>query len=163
MSTAPALEVMLQALLADYFKVEFHRETTECTGYALEIGTGTPKLRPAPDDEEIPPYRSAGNGREVLRGKSSVLALANALTDSVGMPVADRTQLAGIYNYTVSLNRVFVTPLPNVGEQRRGPEAFPPATGGVCGGNGPRVRPRGAQNQAGDVREIIGYDPPVAQ
>jgi uncharacterized protein (TIGR03435 family) len=39
----------------------------------------------------------------------------------------------------------------------------PASSANICGGDGPRLRPRGAQNQAGEARDVIGYDPPVAK
>jgi uncharacterized protein (TIGR03435 family) len=38
---------MLQALLADRFKLKVHRETQEVLVYALALGRGAPKLQPA--------------------------------------------------------------------------------------------------------------------
>src|SRR5580704_5753379 len=38
---------MLQALLADRFKLKVHRESQEVLVYALALGKGTPKLQPA--------------------------------------------------------------------------------------------------------------------
>ena len=38
---------MLQALLADRFKLALHRENKEVTALALEVGEGGPKLKPA--------------------------------------------------------------------------------------------------------------------
>ena len=45
---------MLQALLADRFKLVFHRETKEQNAYALVVGKDGSKLEPSPPDEPKP-------------------------------------------------------------------------------------------------------------
>jgi uncharacterized protein (TIGR03435 family) len=45
---------MLQALLADRFKLTFHRETKEQNAYALVVGKDGSKLEPSPPDEPKP-------------------------------------------------------------------------------------------------------------
>jgi uncharacterized protein (TIGR03435 family) len=45
--TATLRGPMLQALLADRFKLRIHRETKEVPVYALTVGKGVPKLQPA--------------------------------------------------------------------------------------------------------------------
>jgi len=54
---------MLQALLADRFKMTFHRETKEQSEYNLVIGKGGSKLKPAEPDtpEDAPPSKADEN------------------------------------------------------------------------------------------------------
>jgi uncharacterized protein (TIGR03435 family) len=94
-----------------------------------------------------------------MKGKSSIQELANALGGFVGVPVADRTQLEGIYEYSLNLHRVLVVPLNAPGPRSGGLTGNPAIPDQVCNtGNAPR----GArQNQAGDLRQLAGYDPPV--
>lgn len=46
---------MMQALLADRFKMTFHRESKDQSVYALVIGKNGPKLKESPPDEPEPP------------------------------------------------------------------------------------------------------------
>src|SRR5204863_10009859 len=45
-SSVEELHIMLQNLLADRFKLKFHRETKELPIYALTVETNSPKLHP---------------------------------------------------------------------------------------------------------------------
>jgi len=49
---------MLQALLAERFKLTFHRENKELAVYALEIGKNGPKLKEAEPEPDTPPAAS---------------------------------------------------------------------------------------------------------
>jgi uncharacterized protein (TIGR03435 family) len=61
-TTEAELLVMLQRLLADRFKLKFHRETKEVDGFELVIGKNGPKVRQAgPDEEERIALGVAGN------------------------------------------------------------------------------------------------------
>lgn len=59
-----ALE-MLQALLADRFKLSFHRETRQAAGYALVVGKNGPKLKAAATDADAPVPDTPGSQRVV--------------------------------------------------------------------------------------------------
>ena len=118
---------MLQALLADRFKLVFHRETREVPVYALVVAKGGPKLKETPPDPETDgdgPGRGAVNvnvdagrgGTVVNLGKGSSLSFGflklegkkvpiPALVDSLGRfvdrPVVDMTELKGNYDFTL--------------------------------------------------------------
>jgi len=161
-ATLADLKQMLKAALANRFKLEFRRDTTECSGYLLSVANAGLRISEARPEDESPVHRTPVNGREILKGKSSIANFANLLTESVGMPVADRTGLLGIYDIELTLNRIFVSPLAPADTGPRNAFARAPAAN-ICGGDGPNVRLRGAQNQAGEIRDAIGYDPPVAK
>src|SRR5438105_3703567 len=46
---------MLQALLADRFKLQIHRDSKEQSVYALIVGKGGPKLTPSPSVKPVDP------------------------------------------------------------------------------------------------------------
>jgi uncharacterized protein (TIGR03435 family) len=61
-ATEAELLLMLQRLLADRFKLKFHRETKEVDGFELVIAKNGPKVRQAgPDEEEKIALGVAGN------------------------------------------------------------------------------------------------------
>jgi len=89
-------EHMLQALLADRFKLTIHRETRELPIYTLVVGKGGAKLQEAMADEKS----SSTYGPQSITGESrSIANLAQLLSVSVGHPVVDKTGLAGNYDF----------------------------------------------------------------
>lgn len=107
----PERQRMLQALLADRFKLTLHRETRDLPAYALVIAKNGPKLRKAkPGDTYADGFKGidglpAGPHNMVLRGRGEfraqaqpVSALARALSRALGRPVVDKTGLTGEYD-----------------------------------------------------------------
>jgi uncharacterized protein (TIGR03435 family) len=104
---------MLQALLADRFKLALHRETKELPVYALVIAKDGPKL------QEAKPGDTYSNGLKGLDGLPAgpnytvmrrnqlttqarpVLSLARDLSRVLGSPVLDKTGLTGNYDFTL--------------------------------------------------------------
>jgi uncharacterized protein (TIGR03435 family) len=94
------LRLMLQALLADRFRMATHHETKESTGYALVVAKGGPKLHATTGDQRsavifAPPSRLLGNG-------STMAGLAMALSHPAGGRVADETGVAGVFDFTLT-------------------------------------------------------------
>jgi uncharacterized protein (TIGR03435 family) len=96
-----AQQQMLQALLANRFQLTVHSETKELTIYTLVVAKGGPKLKEAkPGDTP-----GAGSMRgSVLNGEVTALAvpiarLARDLTQMLGHPVLDKTELRGVYDF----------------------------------------------------------------
>jgi uncharacterized protein (TIGR03435 family) len=146
--TKDQLAQMLQFMLADRFKVKVRRETRDGDGIALVVA---PKygalLKPASGDEE-PPHEdgtSVGpNGADlVIKGKSSLSKLADYLLPVFGQPLVDKTNLPGMYEYTLKLHQ----PRPIAGGQRGstggdGSDSYsPPASTALQQQLGLRVEP----------------------
>jgi len=94
---APAsqMPLMMQAMLADRFKLRFHRETKVRPEYALVVAKGGPKLQAAAEDE----HPSTSQGDRLLKGSAlPVSTLARMLISVVGAPVLDQTGLTGKYD-----------------------------------------------------------------
>jgi bla regulator protein BlaR1 len=88
---------MLQALLADRFKLAFHWETKERPGYALIVGKNGPKLHEAASD-----HTSISGRRGQLTGRGmSMSQLADALSRQLGQTVLDKTGLRGAFDLTL--------------------------------------------------------------
>lgn len=113
----PRLERMLQALLADRFKLVLRRETRDMPGYILSVA-GTPKLTPAKEGQRglsttaygsFLGLRNSGTKHNygdvvvgVIQGAGvSMDALKGSLEFTTKKPVLDRTGLTGRYTYEI--------------------------------------------------------------
>jgi bla regulator protein blaR1 len=105
---------MLQALLADRFKLSLYREAKELPVYSLVIAKNGPKLQEAkpgePDGDGIkgPDGRPAVGGhffrmgRGQLNGHSLGMAdVVRLLSQQLGRTVVDKTGLTGNYDFTL--------------------------------------------------------------
>lgn len=91
-------ERMVQALLADRFKLAIHTETHELPIYALVVAKGGAKLSEVNDGGTV--INSWRDHLEV-QGSNSLALLAEVLADELGRPVVDRTGIAGRYHLTL--------------------------------------------------------------
>jgi uncharacterized protein (TIGR03435 family) len=116
---------MMQALLADRFKLAFHRDSKEFSVYALVLGKGPLKLKPSPPDaapavgEPNVDVTVSGGGRAgavVNLGQGATISsamghleakrvpmrqLADSVSNYLDRPVVDMTGLAGIYDVSL--------------------------------------------------------------
>ncbi len=94
---------MMQAMLADRFRLVTHRETRTLPIYVLTVSKGGFKLHPGKDGGGM----SAGPG--LLRYDSGTLgALAGQLSHYLGRNVIDRTGMTG--HYAIDLSFALVSP-----------------------------------------------------
>lgn len=109
---------MIQALLADRFKLTLDRQTKDLPIYELVVGKGGPKFKettlPPPDPNAPPPgpprpgqppmrhgiMMGFGRGQLNMNG-GSMAQLANALSERSGRTVVDKTGLTGDYDLTL--------------------------------------------------------------
>jgi uncharacterized protein (TIGR03435 family) len=111
-SAQPAVEeqltLMLQTLLAERFKLQFHRETKEMPVFVLSVGKNGPKIARA-DDTETPEIkvvpRQVGDrtAYQLIRRKMPIGHLAGMLTAQLGRPVLDHTGLKGNFDFTTEI------------------------------------------------------------
>ncbi len=108
---------LLQSLLAERFKLQFHRETRELPQYALVVGKGEPKMHLSEIQPELdsrglpkePPAAGAAGPRKgamirMGRGQlnaqmASISVFAQMLAQQLGRPVVDKTGLKGFYDF----------------------------------------------------------------
>jgi uncharacterized protein (TIGR03435 family) len=115
---------MLQALLADRFKLTVHRETKDLPIYALVVAKNGPKLLKAKrGDSYVDGFKGidglpAGPHQMILRGRGEfkaqaqpVSALARALSLALGRPVLDKTGLTGEYDIALQWTPESQTPM----------------------------------------------------
>ncbi len=112
-----AREHMLQALLADRFKLTIHRETKELPVFALVIAKNGPKLQEAKPGDPYPngfKGPNGGSGAGMMRGslgaggKSELVgqavpmsSLVRLLSGQLHRTVVDNTGLAGKYDFAL--------------------------------------------------------------
>jgi uncharacterized protein (TIGR03435 family) len=92
---------MLQALLLERFQMKIHRETRELPVYVLLPGKGEAKVKPAGPDEK--PGLN-GNAQGATFTAFPISRFTFMLTRRMDRPVLDRTELKGLYTYTVDLS-----------------------------------------------------------
>ena len=90
--------LMMQNLLADRFNLKFHRVTKRLRGYALVVDKGGPKLA-----ESRNPGPGLGGGKGILNGLGADMGtLAKVLAERLDSPVADKTGLGTLYDFTLA-------------------------------------------------------------
>ncbi len=97
------LKALVQTLLADRFKLTFHRDTRELPVYAIVVGTGGPKLTKNDSNPSgLPSLLFRGLG--VLPAVNATMAdLAGVMQTAVlDRPVVDKSGLPGRYDFTIT-------------------------------------------------------------
>jgi uncharacterized protein (TIGR03435 family) len=100
--TPPEARQMVQALLADRFQLQVHRETQEAPMYALVIVKNGPKLKlSAPDATGGYSVRTTGKGVRMEAARTTMEQLSRQLAGTSGRFVVDQTGLTGLYAFTL--------------------------------------------------------------
>jgi uncharacterized protein (TIGR03435 family) len=97
------LRMLVQKLLADRFKLTFHRDKKDLSVYALVVGSKGPTLTKSEGDPSgLPSLLFRGLGS--LPARNATMAdLANVMQTAVlDRPVVDRTGLTGRYDFTLT-------------------------------------------------------------
>ncbi len=105
------LPEMMQALLAERFKLQVHHETKEFNVVVLAVGKNGPSLKESVIEPGTPEgaafgmsMNSPGAGR--LEAKhANMTSLANTLSRMLGVPVVDKTGLTGRYDFDLEFTR----------------------------------------------------------
>jgi uncharacterized protein (TIGR03435 family) len=99
-ATRDEIRPMLQALLAERFKLVARRASKEVQGFALTVGSKGPKL-PIAKDETGPGNVFTPYGGGLRFGNMQIVGLVNYLANVLGQPVQDKTGLKDRYNFTL--------------------------------------------------------------
>ena len=125
-TTKEQVNIMLQNLLADRFKITLHHETKDAPLYELTVGKNGSKLKPYVADPSAPTALPPGGGpppmgkdgfpvappgalimmmspkgRRIAASKQPMSGLINVLAQELGSPVLDKTGLTGEFDYTL--------------------------------------------------------------
>lgn len=99
------LDLMLQSLLADRFKLVLHRDTRMMPAYVLEIAAKGPKMEKSETGESVTNTRSMSGDHPRISieiRNTDMVMFAHVLSRSVDLPVVNQTGLQGSYNFTLS-------------------------------------------------------------
>jgi uncharacterized protein (TIGR03435 family) len=89
---------MMQQLLAERFRLKFHRVTENRAGYALVVDKTGLKV-----PESKNPGPGLGFGRGALYGKGADMGtLSKTLSERLDAPIANRTGVKGLYDFTLT-------------------------------------------------------------
>jgi uncharacterized protein (TIGR03435 family) len=96
--TEAQLRPMLQALLAERFKLRLHQSSKEMSGYALVVGKNGPKVKASVDGEEhADSFRLNATG---LSGQGIKMEdFARYVAGKLGLVGVDKTGLKGVYDF----------------------------------------------------------------
>src|SRR5262249_10521627 len=96
---SPELLQMLQTLLADRFKLEFHRTSKVTSGYALVIAKGGLKIEQVPEGDS----HSTSSSRGSMTVKNvQFTRFAAGLSRALQVPVSDETGNSGFFSFTLT-------------------------------------------------------------
>jgi uncharacterized protein (TIGR03435 family) len=93
----PQMQQMMQALLAERFKLTQHRETRQISAYALVVAKDGPKIHAVDAGQ---PYSSSRPGQLEAK-KIPMQKLADLLGRLIEQPVTDATGLPGVFDITL--------------------------------------------------------------
>ena len=98
------LHEMFQTLLADRFKLRFHRESKEIVSYVLSVDKSGSKLTPGdPKDAFDIPMKPGERPGETIGLSVQMSYLCWRLSLQLNTPVVNQTGLDGYYNFTLVL------------------------------------------------------------
>jgi uncharacterized protein (TIGR03435 family) len=93
---------MLQALLADRFKLALHSETRTTQAYVLEVDKKGPKLDKAGGGDSSTSTSTGKAGRVTIQALNTDMDLfAKILSRKVDLPVVNQTGVNGIFDFTI--------------------------------------------------------------
>jgi uncharacterized protein (TIGR03435 family) len=93
------LAPMLQALLADRFKLVLHREMQETTVLALMPSKSPPRIQPVKEGEKN--TVGPGDHGQLNFVATPMVGLVNTLANILHTPVVDQTGITGLFDFTL--------------------------------------------------------------
>ncbi len=93
------LNLMLQSMLVDRFKLALHHDTKAFPVYGLLVAKGGLKVKEVEDDGN---HDNRGRRGQFIGLECSMARLAEQLGRSMDRPVVDMTDLHGVYNLTLN-------------------------------------------------------------
>jgi uncharacterized protein (TIGR03435 family) len=112
--TEDQLRLMLQALLKERFKVEFHRQTKELPAYVLTVAKGGPKFHESQGEGEIN-IQPDQKKMSLAVQRASMSHLVKGLYEVFHAPIIDMTGLKGQYDITIDVAKYIGDMQPSTG------------------------------------------------
>lgn len=114
---APQLQAMLQALLADRFRLRIHHATKELSFYTLAAARGGVKIKPA-DGTEMhqlmfrvdEPVDQRATALHFTVREAAIRELTRMLGNVLGRPVVDQTGLKGTFDFDLTYDKDLAPP-----------------------------------------------------
>jgi uncharacterized protein (TIGR03435 family) len=103
---------MLQGLLADRFRLSFHREQKEMKALVLTVASGGPKVSPAAAPDARPFRQNSANG--TVAKSMPIPEFADFISGPLEMPVVDHTGLTGKYDFVLDFTSYLPDPTKNM-------------------------------------------------
>lgn len=97
------LRQMTQALLAQRFKLVFHKETKEMPAYVVTVAKGGHKLKQS-DGEGVMELKPAGNKEAANFTHVTLAQLAEMVSSPLQAVVVDQTGLKGYWDFTLDMS-----------------------------------------------------------
>jgi len=94
------MRLKLQAVLAERFQLQMHRETREESEYSLVVGKSGPKIREA--DASLPQAGISSNCGVMKGTRARMTTLGVVLSRQLQHPVVDHTSLTGLYDFEMT-------------------------------------------------------------
>jgi uncharacterized protein (TIGR03435 family) len=99
---------MLQSMLADRFGLKYHWESKMQSAFALTVAKGGPKLKQSQPLDPAAPRKPAMSftigGGHLQFNRTTLASFAQAMSNFIGTPVIDSTELAGEYDIVMDIN-----------------------------------------------------------
>jgi uncharacterized protein (TIGR03435 family) len=95
--------VMMQTLLAQRFKLTFHRETKEMPAYVFTVAKGGHKLKPSESEGEMEVKPSATGKMAAQFSRVTLAQLSEMASSPLQGVVVDQTGLKGSYDFTLDM------------------------------------------------------------
>ena len=89
---------MLQNLLIDRFKLQYHTEERNVQGYEMHVGKSFPNLTEVTSDD--PPRIRFGPGAVMTAQHVTMSYFANSIQGMARATIVDKTGLTGKYDFT---------------------------------------------------------------
>jgi uncharacterized protein (TIGR03435 family) len=96
--------VMMQTLLAERFKLAFHRETKEMPAYVFTVAKGGHKLKPSQSEGEMEVKPSSTSKMAAAFSRVTLAQLSEMAQSPLQGVVVDQTGLKGSYDFTLDMS-----------------------------------------------------------